>query len=137
LRRRPLPHRHRPPFPAQARDYRPLPALPRRSLPWGDPFRVCGGLYRLRRCFAMTEAGTGEPPPSFPSQCYGNRIMATLDFLTDDPARPALKAPHLPSSSAEKATLVIHYYRGELGRMASWRDRIDRTSNWAITVVAG
>ena len=63
--------------------------------------------------------------------------MATLDFLTDDPARPTLKAPHLPSSSAEKATLVIHYYRGELGRMASWRDRIDRTSNWAITVVAG
>jgi uncharacterized membrane protein len=31
---------------------------------------------------------------------------------------------------------VIHYYRGEMGRMASWRDRIDRTTNWAITVVA-
>ena len=33
-------------------------------------------------------------------------------------------------------TLIAHYYRGELGRMAGWRDRIDRTSNWAITVVA-
>ncbi|MCF3639910.1 DUF2270 domain-containing protein [Rhizobium sp. TRM95111] len=32
--------------------------------------------------------------------------------------------------------LMVHYYRGELGRMAGWRDRIDRTSNWAITVVA-
>ncbi|WP_244564192.1 DUF2270 domain-containing protein [Rhizobium sp. RU36D] len=33
--------------------------------------------------------------------------------------------------------MIIHYYRGEIGRMTSWRDRIDRTSNWAMTVVAG
>jgi uncharacterized membrane protein len=44
--------------------------------------------------------------------------------------------PPLPTSSSEKVNAVIHYYRGEMGRMASWRDRIDRTSNWAITVVA-
>ena len=36
----------------------------------------------------------------------------------------------------EFATLMAHYYRGELARMVSWRDRLDRTSNWAITVVA-
>lgn len=47
------------------------------------------------------------------------------------------KAPMLPATSAEKANMIIHYYRGEIGRMISWRDRIDRTSNWAITVVAG
>ncbi|MIL09827.1 DUF2270 domain-containing protein, partial [Salmonella enterica subsp. enterica] len=29
-----------------------------------------------------------------------------------------------------------HFHRAEVGRMAGWRDRIDRTSNWAITVVA-
>ncbi|MCQ1572443.1 DUF2270 domain-containing protein [Neorhizobium galegae] len=46
------------------------------------------------------------------------------------------RAPSLPTTSAEKANVIIHYYRGELGRMTSWRDRIDRTSNWAITVVA-
>ncbi|MBP1850942.1 DUF2270 domain-containing protein [Rhizobium halophytocola] len=45
--------------------------------------------------------------------------------------------PRLPQTSGEKATVIIHYYRGELARMTSWRDRIDRTSNWAITVVAG
>jgi uncharacterized membrane protein len=33
-------------------------------------------------------------------------------------------------------TVMVHYYRGEMGRRAGWRDRIDRTSNWAITVVA-
>lgn len=46
------------------------------------------------------------------------------------------QAPSLPITSAEKANMIIHYYRGEMGRMTSWRDRIDRTSNWAITVVA-
>ncbi len=49
----------------------------------------------------------------------------------------ARRAPTLPVTSAEKANLIIHYYRGEIGRMISWRDRIDRSSNWAITVVAG
>ncbi|MBB3286088.1 putative membrane protein [Rhizobium sp. BK347] len=44
--------------------------------------------------------------------------------------------PSMPSTSAEVTNTVTHYYRGELGRMTSWRDRIDRTSNWAITVVA-
>ncbi|AYG66491.1 MULTISPECIES: DUF2270 domain-containing protein [unclassified Rhizobium] len=44
--------------------------------------------------------------------------------------------PSLPSTSAEVTNTLTHYYRGELARMTSWRDRIDRTSNWAITVVA-
>jgi len=44
--------------------------------------------------------------------------------------------PPIPATSSEKVNAVIHYYRGEMGRMASWRDRIDRTTNWAITVVA-
>ncbi len=28
------------------------------------------------------------------------------------------------------------YHRAEIARMAGWRDRIDRTTNWAITVIA-
>jgi len=32
--------------------------------------------------------------------------------------------------------MLAHFHRAEMGRMAGWRDRIDRTSNWAITVVA-
>jgi len=46
------------------------------------------------------------------------------------------KRPALPASSSEITNTLSHYYRGELGRMTSWRDRIDRTTNWAITVVA-
>ena len=38
--------------------------------------------------------------------------------------------------TAEKVNTLAHYYRGEIGRMISWRDRIDRTSNWAIAAAA-
>src|SRR2546423_1321701 len=33
-------------------------------------------------------------------------------------------------------TVLVHYYRGELSRMISWRDRLDRTTNWAIGALA-
>lgn len=42
----------------------------------------------------------------------------------------------LPSNSAESITMLAHYYRGELSRMISWRDRLDRTTNWAIGALA-
>jgi uncharacterized membrane protein len=41
-----------------------------------------------------------------------------------------------PATRTEFVTLMAHYYRGEIARMTSWRDRVDRTSNWAITVTA-
>lgn len=44
--------------------------------------------------------------------------------------------PGLPSNPGESTTAMVHYYRAEVSRMMSWRDRLDRTSNWAITVVA-
>lgn len=44
--------------------------------------------------------------------------------------------PGLPATPGEYVTAMVHYYRAEVARMSSWRDRLDRTSNWAITVVA-
>jgi len=41
-----------------------------------------------------------------------------------------------PTTSAELVGMLSHYYRGEMARMTSWRDRIDRTTNWAIAGVA-
>ena len=45
--------------------------------------------------------------------------------------------PPLPSTSTEAVNALAHFHRAEMGRMSGWRDRIDRTTNWAITVVAG
>ncbi|TIO11386.1 MAG: DUF2270 domain-containing protein, partial [Mesorhizobium sp.] len=39
-------------------------------------------------------------------------------------------------SSGELVTTMSHFHRAEILRMSGWRDRLDRTSNWAITVVA-
>ena len=41
-----------------------------------------------------------------------------------------------PSTPNEFITLFAHFHRAEIARMAGWRDRIDRTTNWTITVVA-
>ncbi len=41
-----------------------------------------------------------------------------------------------PTTPAEYVNTLAHYYRGEMARMQSWRDRMDHTTNWAITVVA-
>jgi len=43
----------------------------------------------------------------------------------------------LPATSTEIVNALAHFHRAEMGRMSDWRGRIDRTSNWAITVVAG
>ncbi|HKF54031.1 MAG TPA: DUF2270 domain-containing protein [Blastocatellia bacterium] len=71
------------------------------------------------------------------------RNLSRLDtiMLGDAPGKAAgpfsLDPPQVfPSGSQEFINLVSHYYRGEMSRMMSWRDRIDRTTNWAIGAVA-
>jgi uncharacterized membrane protein len=58
------------------------------------------------------------------------------DQNTVQTLRPAITAPVFPSTSTEFINVMAHYHRAEIARMAGWRDRIDRTTNWAITVVA-
>lgn len=53
----------------------------------------------------------------------------------EEPVLPAARAA-LPTNSAEATNAMVHYYRAEMARMTSWRDRLDQTSNWAITVTA-
>ncbi len=42
-----------------------------------------------------------------------------------------------PAERSEFVTSVAHFYRGELSRMITWRDRLDHTTNWAIAATAG
>jgi uncharacterized membrane protein len=42
----------------------------------------------------------------------------------------------LPGTTTEAVTALAHYYRSEVTRMISWRDRLDRTTNWAIGALA-
>lgn len=57
-----------------------------------------------------------------------------LTIRPDPQAKPA--PPVFPTNSVEFVNALSHYYRGELARMMSWRDRLDRTTNWAIAATA-
>jgi uncharacterized membrane protein len=41
-----------------------------------------------------------------------------------------------PANSGERVNAFAHYYRAEISRSLSWRDRLDRTTNWAIAAMA-
>jgi len=50
-----------------------------------------------------------------------------------DPAKTT--AP--PIGDREYYTAMSHFYRGELGRIMVWRQRLDATTNWAILTATG
>jgi uncharacterized membrane protein len=63
--------------------------------------------------------------------------VATENIIVNESATRSETALGLsPTTSSEAVAAVLHYYRGELSRMISWRDRLDRTTNWAIGAVA-
>ncbi len=37
----------------------------------------------------------------------------------------------------EYYTAMVHFYRGELGRIMVWRQRLDMTTNWAVVAATG
>lgn len=54
------------------------------------------------------------------------------------PAEPP--DPDVPGEATEDASLfasvTMQFYRGETDRMATWRTRLDQTTNWAVVVMA-
>src|SRR5271165_3119234 len=51
---------------------------------------------------------------------------------------PTVAVPMIsPQNSVEYVNVFAHYYRAEMQRAISWRDRLDRTTNWAIAGAAG
>ncbi len=44
--------------------------------------------------------------------------------------------PAPPPIDTGYVTAMSHFYRGELGRIMSWRTRLDTTTSWAITVTS-
>jgi uncharacterized membrane protein len=66
----------------------------------------------------------------------------THETISGDSSAGPVDAPpggssfRFPVLAKDDITTLSHYYRGELARMMSWRDRLDRTTNWAIGAVA-
>src|SRR5437867_12672104 len=58
--------------------------------------------------------------------------MVTQREITNNAELSKFAALTFPTNSSEFTNALSHYYRGEMARMISWRDRLDRTTNWAI-----
>ncbi|WP_435176283.1 DUF2270 domain-containing protein [Halorussus sp. AFM4] len=54
----------------------------------------------------------------------------------DPPADPEVGRGLLDAEMGPSSALA-HLYRGEIHRMKLWRERLDRTTNWAVLVMAG
>lgn len=61
--------------------------------------------------------------------------MSEEPGLPSTPTPAGLKPPK-PTAKFDSAyiTAMSHFYRGELGRIMSWRQRLDVTTSWAITL---
>lgn len=57
------------------------------------------------------------------------------DVPVDDGGTPSLGESFFGEGMAPSSSLA-HLYRGEVHRMTRWRERLDRTTNWAVTVMA-
>jgi uncharacterized membrane protein len=54
--------------------------------------------------------------------------------MADTERPPKTQTP--PRLDSSYVTAMSHFYRGELGRIMVWRQRLDTTTSWAITVTS-
>lgn len=57
------------------------------------------------------------------------------DFDPEEPAEKAI-GREMVDRSTGLGSVAAHLYRGEVERTVGWRDRLDTTTNWAVTVMA-
>lgn len=77
------------------------------------------------------ERGTGRLRPTAPSVSSA----ADTPLASKKSAGGPLHSPR-KMSSAEFNTAMVHFYRGEVQRSNTWRNRLDTTTNWAV-ITAG
>jgi hypothetical protein len=87
-----------------------------------------------------------RPPADRPSGPLTPPPLAPPREVTKTPARDLTKTPERAAetvtllgrkmSSAEFNTAMVHFYRGEVQRSNTWRNRLDTTTNWAV-ITAG
>src|SRR4051812_44790413 len=64
------------------------------------------------------------------------RAAVPQEVVADKNAPPSLAAMMKQVSPGEFNTAMIHFYRGEIQRSNTWRNRLDTTTNWAV-ITAG
>ncbi len=62
----------------------------------------------------------------------------TRDEHEFDPEAPEQReiGREMVDQSTGLGSVAAHLYRGEVERVTTWRDRLDRTTDWAVTLMA-
>ena len=66
----------------------------------------------------MADAEKPTPPPG---KSTGSKTRRFEDY---------------PLSRQEYLSVMVHFYRGEVQRSTSWRQRLDATTNWSVLTTA-
>lgn len=83
---------------------------------------------------------SGAATPSI-GERSSDRFIAPPSLI--DEVNERKRSAHSPSgvhrltTPAEFNTAMIHFYRGEVQRSNTWRNRLDTTTNWAVLTAAG
>ena len=106
---------------------------------------------------SMTTDASTDDEPAAPSDAPTNDEPAASSDASADDARRAERADPAagergdvdPTAGAARdlgrglfeeemgpGSSLAHLYRGEIHRMKFWRERLDRTTNWAVTTIA-
>ena len=89
--------------------------------------RVSGPLPPVERSLK-----TPKPQPAPSTEPETSSIHQTIS--PEQAAAAQVAPPRVPRkfTSAEFNTAMVHYYRGEVSRANTWRNRLDTTTNWAV-----
>ena len=73
-----------------------------------------------------------KPQPAPPTEPETSSIHQTIS--PEQTAAATAAPPRVPRkfSAAEFNTAMVHFYRGEVSRANTWRNRLDTTTNWAV-----
>jgi uncharacterized membrane protein len=86
---------------------------------------VYSGVAERPREKERIPTGRLQPPPSLAEEVLAKKRVAS------SPLTAARKL-----SPSEFNTAIVHFYRGEVQRSNTWRNRLDTTTNWAV-ITAG
>jgi len=75
---------------------------------------------------------TPKPQPAPPTEPETSSIHQTL--APEQAAAAATAPPRVPRrfSPSDFNAAMVHFYRGEVSRANTWRNRLDTTTNWAV-----
>jgi uncharacterized membrane protein len=76
-----------------------------------------------------------EPSGSLSGERSATRLRpvdSPHETTVPDRQRASANDPSRRLSSVETTTAMVHFYRGEVQRSNTWRNRLDTTTNWAV-----